>query len=50
MSLGLRGFIEYLINEIQEKGIYGDGYSETERMDDVIKTIWNAYENWDKEE
>ena len=46
MSLGMRGFVEFLIDRLHDEGICGDGYSEKERMDDVVETIWDAYEEW----
>jgi hypothetical protein len=50
MSIGTRGFIEFLIEKIKKEGIYGSGYSNEEREEDVIRTIWKAYEDWNGEE
>jgi len=50
MSLGLRGFVEYLINEIKRQGIVGIDSNINQIEENVINVIWNAYENWDKEE
>jgi hypothetical protein len=43
MGLADRSFVEYLINKIKKEGIYGSGYSDSERESDVIDMIWDAY-------
>lgn len=48
MSFGIRGFVEFLINEIEKEGILGSGHSNSERENDVIDKIWKAYEKYIK--
>jgi len=49
MSLGIRGFVEYLINEIKRQGIVGTNHNIKQIEENVINVIWNTYENWKKE-
>ena len=46
MSLGIRGFVEFLISEIKKEGVRSIGWSDSEIESDVIDQIWNAYENY----
>lgn len=46
MSLELRGFVEFLVKEIEKEGVRGSGWSQQEVESDVIDQIWNAYEKW----
>ena len=46
MSIGLRGFVEYLENKIRSEGIKGCMFDDSEREDDVIDMIWDAYEEY----
>lgn len=39
----LEKFIDELIDVIQDQGIYGDGYSDSEREEDVVNMIRTAY-------
>jgi hypothetical protein len=49
MSLGIRGFIEYLVKKIEDEGIMSGGYySQSETESDVIDMIWSAYESYEK--
>jgi hypothetical protein len=49
MSLGIiRDFVVVLIEKIDSEGILGEGYSNTERAEDVIKMIWDTYEKFIK--
>jgi len=49
MSLGLRGFIEYLINEIKRQDIVGTNHNINQIEENVINVIWDAYEKWEEE-
>lgn len=49
MSIGLRGFVEFIIDEINKKGVRSSGWSEEEIRSDVIDMIWDAYCKWDKD-
>lgn len=46
MSLGIRGFVEFLVAEINKEGVLGNGYSDNERLSDVIDMIWKAYDDF----
>lgn len=46
MSLSGRGFVEFLVKEIERKGILGCGYDTEEIKQDVIDMIWEAYEEF----
>lgn len=49
MSIGTRGFIEFLIDKIKENGILSSGYHSSEEIEgDIIDQIWNAYEDFSK--
>lgn len=50
MSLGIRGFVEFLISEIRKEGVRGEGWSQQEVESDIIDQIWNAYEKYKIEE
>ena len=49
MSIGIRGFVEYLVKEIDEEGTLSVGYSERERTSDVINMIWEYYDRYEEE-
>lgn len=44
MSLGIRSFVELLIEKIKREGIRGQDYSDEEREQGVIDMIWESYE------
>lgn len=46
MSIGIRGFVEYLIKDIKDTGLLGEGYSENEREEDLINIVWRCYEKF----
>ncbi len=47
MSLGIRSFVEFLIDEIKKEGVLSSGYHSSEEIEsDIIDQIWNAYENY----
>lgn len=48
MSLGVRGFIEYLVEKIDKEGTLSEGYSERERTEDVVKMIWESYDRYEE--
>ena len=48
MSLGIRGFVEFLIDEINKEGIVTCGWSDETVQSRVIDQIWNAYEKWNQ--
>lgn len=50
MSIGLRGFVEFLVKKIEEEGLLGSGFTDSEREDDIIKTIWDVYHEWNGED
>ena len=51
MSMGLRGFVEFVEKKIEEEGIlYGSEHSYDEIVTDTIDMIWQAYEEWKGEE
>lgn len=46
MSIGDRGFVEFLVAKINEKGVISSGYSEEEIRRDIVDMIWEAYEEF----
>jgi len=48
MSIGTRGFIEFLVEKIKYEGVLGFGYDTAEVEKDVIDMIWEAYEEFRK--
>ena len=47
MSVGIRGFVEHLVDYIKQHGTLHSGmYTDDEIENDVIKMIWNAYEEY----
>jgi len=50
MSLGIRSFVEFLINEIEINGVLSSDYHSSEEIEgDIIDQIWDAYEKYNKE-
>ena len=46
MNDTLRNFVEDLINKIHGEGVYGEGYGNEEREEDVIRMVWELYESY----
>lgn len=49
MGLWERGFVEFLIEKIKKEGIRDTGWSNEERVENVIDMIWEAYYEFNKE-
>jgi len=47
MSIGDRGFVEFIVEKIKNEGILNASDNSTEEIkQDVINMIWEAYEQW----
>ncbi|HEY8803987.1 MAG TPA: hypothetical protein VIM70_09770 [Clostridium sp.] len=46
MTLGDRGFVEFLVKKIEKEGILGCGYDTEEIKQDIISMIWDAYDEF----
>ena len=50
MSMYLRSFTDFLAEKIGREGIRGEGYSDEERVNDVIDMLYDGLDEYCKDE